>query len=246
MFDVTLSGALLAGLLSFLSPCVLPLVPPYLCYLAGTTLDKIVDENPPSLTVRLSVIFQSIAFVMGFTTVFVALGSSATFIGDLFASHMRLLSSIAGILIIILGIHFTGLVRIPALFRDIRFDAMSKRKTGLAGAYVIGLAFAFGWTPCIGPILASILIIAGSEESIGEGMALLLAYSAGIGIPFIIAAAFTGWFMGFMKGFRKYFNAMEKTVGVLLIITGVLFLTDGMAEISFWLLETFPILTQQG
>lgn len=246
MFDITLTGALIAGLLSFLSPCVLPLVPPYLCFLAGTTLDKLVDDETPSLSTRLSVIFQSIAFVLGFTTVFVALGSTATFLGDLFASHMQLLSSIAGVLIIVLGVHFLGLFKITTLFKDVRFDGMRNGKTGLFGAYIVGLAFAFGWTPCIGPILASILIVAGSEESVGEGMVLLLAYSAGIGIPFIVAAAFTGWFMSFAKGFRRYFNAMEKVVGGLLVITGILFLTDGMAEISFWLLEYFPALGQQG
>ncbi len=246
MFDVTLLGALMAGLLSFLSPCVLPLVPPYLCFLAGTTLDQLTETKKPTSSDRLHIIGLSVVFVLGFSTVFVSLGSTATFLGDLFASHMRLLSNIAGGVIILLGLHFTGIFRIAALFRDVRFHVGPKGKAGYVGAYVIGLAFAFGWTPCIGPILASILMIAGSEATVTKGTVLLMAYSLGIGLPFILAAAFTGSFMAFMVRFRKYFGVVEKAVGILLILTGILFLTNGMSTLSFWLLETFPILSQQG
>lgn len=246
MFDVTILGALVAGLLSFLSPCVLPLVPPYLCFMAGTSLDQLAGDKEPSLSERLYIILLSVMFVLGFSTVFVSLGSTATFLGEFFGAHMQGLSVVAGIIIIILGLHFLGLFRISLLFRDVRFQTGHKNKAGLVGAYVIGLAFAFGWTPCIGPILASILMIASSEENVQQGTNLLIAYSLGIGSPFIIAAAFTGAFMSFMVRFRRYFGVIEKVVGGMLILTGVLFLTNGMSTISYWLLEVFPVLGQQG
>lgn len=239
-------GALLAGLLSFLSPCVLPLVPPYLCFMAGTSLDQLAGAKEPSLSQRIYIIALSVMFVLGFSTVFVSLGSTATFLGEFFGAHMRTLSIIAGIIIIILGLHFIGLFRISLLFRDVRFQTGSKNKAGLLGAYIIGLAFAFGWTPCIGPILASILMIASGEDNIQQGTNLLIAYSIGIGLPFILAAAFTGLFLSFMARFRQYFGTIEKVVGGMLILTGVLFLTNGMSTISYWLLETFPTLGQQG
>ena len=182
--DVTYFGALLAGFLSFLSPCVLPLVPPYLCFLGGTTFDQLTgeDETPPH--VYKTVIMSSVAFVLGFTTVFVILGATATAAGQLLVDNLSLLGKIAGVVIIIAGLHFLGVLHIPMLHREARYHA-DARPAGLIGAYVIGLAFAFGWTPCIGPVLAAILAMAAGEDSVRQGVGLLFVYSLGLGIPFI-------------------------------------------------------------
>lgn len=244
-FDVTYVGALGAGLISFLSPCVLPLVPPYLCYLGGISFEQLSDAEDNTGVVRRRVLLASIAFVLGFSTVFVALGATASWLGQMVGDYLNVLSRIAGVIIIILGVHFTGLFRISALFRDLRFNT-TERSTGLLGAYVIGLAFAFGWTPCVGPVLATILFIAGGEDSVGRGAGLLAVYSLGIGLPFIGAALAIGPFMGMMQRFRKHLGTMEKIMGVLLIVTGILFVTGGFNELGYWLLEMFPSLGQVG
>lgn len=243
--DISYGGALIAGLLSFLSPCVLPLVPPYLCFLGGVTLDQITDEETIDPAVSRRVFLSALAFVLGFSTVFIGLGATATTFGQAIADHIEILSKIAGIVIIILGLHFIGLFRIGLLFREARFH-MDAKPTGLIGAYVIGLAFAFGWTPCVGPILAAILFIAGSEGSIFTGIGLLAVYSAGLGIPFLAAALAVRPFMKFMGKFKRHMPTVERLIGVLLIITGLLFVTETMNEIGFWLLETFPSLGKVG
>jgi len=243
--DVTYFGALLAGFLSFLSPCVLPLVPPYLCFLGGTTFDQLTgeDETPPH--VYKTVIMSSVAFVLGFTTIFVILGATATAAGQLMVDNLSLLGKIAGVVIIIAGLHFLGVLHIPMLHREARYHA-DARPAGLIGAYVIGLAFAFGWTPCIGPVLAAILAMAAGEDSVRQGVALLFVYSLGLGIPFIVAAIAIKPFMSTLQRFRKHLATVEKLLGGFLVLTGILFLTNSMTLIASWMLELFPGLARIG
>jgi cytochrome c-type biogenesis protein len=229
--------------LSFLSPCVLPLVPPYLCFLGGTTFDQLTGEDETPSHVYATVVLSSVAFVLGFTTVFVILGDTATVAGQLLAANLPLLSRIAGVIIIIAGLHFLGVVHLPILHREARYHA-DARPAGLLGAYVIGLAF--GWTPCIGPVLAAILAIAAGEDSISKGISLLLVYSLGLGIPFIAAAVAIRPFMSTMQRFRKHLAVIEKLLGGLLVVTGILFLTNSMTLIASWMLELFPGLATIG
>ena len=240
--DVSITGALFAGVLSFLSPCVLPLVPPYLCFLAGKSLDQLLDDKADLST---SVWPSTLSFVAGFTTVFVMLGATASTMGQYVTEYANVLEKVAGTVIIILGLHFIGVFKISALYREARFHVDNK-PSGLVGAYVIGLAFAFGWTPCVGPILASILMVAGMEDTVMHGVMLLTAYALGIGIPFMIAALFIKPFLSFMVKFRRHIGKVEKTMGALLVFTGGLFLTDNMSTIGFWLQENIPVLSRIG
>lgn len=240
--SISLLGALGAGLLSFLSPCVLPLVPPYLCFLAGVSLDQLDDRGGQAgWRPNGRVVALSLAFVLGFATVFIALGASASLIGKAITAHFDTLGIIAGLLIVVLGLHFLGVFRIGLLFREARFQAVSK-PAGFLGAYLVGLAFAFGWTPCVGPVLAAILIVAGSEGAPVQGALLLAAYALGIGIPFMLASLFSGPFMRLMARLRRHMLAIERAIGASLVLTGVLFLTGGMPRMAGWLLETFPAL----
>jgi cytochrome c-type biogenesis protein len=244
--DISFASALLAGLISFISPCVLPLVPPYLCYMAGVRLENLAPavahnadgtmtavEEPPAI------LLPAVAFVLGFTAVFVALGAGASTIGAMVRAQMDFLSVVAGIVIIIFGLHFLGLFRIGFLYREARFSGGG---AGIFGSFVMGLAFAFGWTPCIGPVLGTILAVAGTRDSVGEGALLLAVYSAGLGIPFIAAALFIGPFLNFITRFRRHLDTVEKVMGGLLVLTGIMFLTGGMEWFAYWLLETFPVL----
>lgn len=244
MEDIGIWAAFVGGILSFASPCVLPLVPPYLSFLAGMTLDQITDENADSASLR-HVFLNALAFVLGFALVFVAMGATASYTGQLLAQYARPLSILAGFAILIMGLHFIGLFRIGLLYREARVH-VEKKPVGLFGAFVIGLAFAFGWTPCVGPILAALLFVAGAEESIWEGAALLGAYALGIGVPFLGAALFAKPFMQFMVRFRRHIGKVEKIVGSLLVVTGVLFITGSINDVGFWLLETFPSLGSRG
>jgi cytochrome c-type biogenesis protein len=239
---VTIPAAAAAGLLSFLSPCVLPLVPPYLTYIAGTTLEDLADGGPARA--RRDTFLAALLFVAGFTTVFVGLGATASVFGQVLRANLSLLSVLAGLAIVAMGLHFLGLFRLAFLYREKRLDVA--KPVGLWGAYVMGLAFAFGWTPCIGPILAAILTVAGAEGTVARGAGLLMVYSAGLGLPFLIAALAMNPFMHFMKRFRAHFGIVEKVVGVLLVVTGFVFLTGGMQTASYWLLETFPGLATLG
>ncbi len=238
--DVGFAGAFFAGLLSFLSPCVLPLVPPYLSFLAGVSIDQFSeDERANDVTRR--VLLTAIVFVTGFSTVFVALGASASLIGSFVTQHLTTLGYIAGAVILLLGLHFLGVFRIGLLHREARFHGPTK-PIGLVGAYVVGLAFAFGWTPCVGPVLAAILLYAGSEAEVWRGAWLLLAYSLGIGLPFILAAFFANPFMRLMKRFRHHMGKVEKAMGLMLVATGILFLTNSMSTIAYLMLDMFPSL----
>jgi len=240
MSDITLTGVLLAGLLSFLSPCVLPLVPPYLAYMAGTSVSAMTTErgfNP-------RVLIASALFVLGFATVFVLLGAGASSIGGVLRRHSETLAIVAGVAIIVMGLHFIGLFRIGIFYREARFEV--GRPAGLGGAYLMGLAFAFGWTPCIGPVLGSVMAVAGAQATVGQGMGLLAVYSAGLGIPFLLAALFMGPFTRLLGRLKSRMGLIEKAMGVALVLTGVAFLTGGIATASYWLLETFPALGMLG
>jgi cytochrome c-type biogenesis protein len=237
--DVSIVAALLAGLISFLSPCVLPLVPPYLVYLSGLSLERFADAEPVP-TVRRETVFGALLFVLGFSTIFVALGAGASAIGGLLRVYSDVLAQVAGIAIIIMGLHFLGLLRMPWLAKQRRFEV--PKPVGLWGAYVMGLAFAFGWTPCIGPILATILAVAASETTVTKGAGLLAIYSAGLGIPFMLAAFAVEPFAAFLARFRSQLGKVEKVMGGLLVLTGIGFLTGFIAAASYWLLETFPVL----
>ena len=233
---------LLAGLLSFLSPCVLPIVPGYLCFIAGTSLDKALDNQE---ALRSNILKYAISFVLGFSVVFVLMGASATYLSSLLYEYFDYLRIIGGIIIIIFGIHFTQLIQLPFLNSDTRIQ-INNYKPGLIGSFVVGLSFAFGWTPCIGPILGSVLSVAASSENVSEGTFLLVLYSAGLGIPFIVAAYGIGAFLKFLSKIRKYIRAIEIFTGLLLIIFGVLILTNRIQELAFFFIKYFPFLTQIG
>ena len=245
--DVGYMSAIGAGALSFLSPCVLPLVPPYLCYMAGVSIDDFRTQKAFSDAgqTKKALLVTSFAFVLGFSTVFVALGAGASTIGRLLRVWQEPLAIAAGILIIAMGLNFLGVIRIPFLSREARFHASGKPASVLA-AYVMGLAFAFGWTPCIGPVLGPILTLAGGRETVGEGALLLAAYSLGLGIPFLLAAIFSGVFMRFLSKFRVHLGRVEKVIGGLLVVAGLLFVTGSTTAFSYWLLETFPALGRLG
>ena len=231
----------LAGLVSFLSPCVLPLVPPYLGYLGGTTIEELGRKDEINSGLWRRVVLASLFFVLGFTTVFVGLGATASLFGQWIQAHRSQLSVAAGIVVILFGLHFLGLLRVNLLYRSARIHVEAKRATFL-GAYAMGLAFAFGWTPCIGPVLASVLAVAANEASLGAGVRLLLVYSLGLGIPFVLAAVAIGPFLGFLKRFRRHLGRVEQAMGVLLVAAGVLMLTGSLNAFSYWMIENIPVL----
>ena len=243
MPEISYFYVVLAGLLSFLSPCVLPIVPGYLCFLAGTSLDKIASGEDASK--ERNVFYFALSFVFGFSTVFILLGASATLLSGLIYEYLDMLRVVGGIIIIIFGIHFMQIIQLPFLNRDTRYQIESYRP-GIVGSYVIGLSFAFGWTPCIGPILGSVLSIAASSETVTYGIVLLMLYSAGLGIPFLLAAYAINGFMRFLSKIRNYIRAIEIFTGVLLVIFGILILTNRIQELAFFFIKYFPFLTQFG
>jgi cytochrome c-type biogenesis protein len=243
MHDVSIPAAMIAGLISFLSPCVLPLVPPYLIYLTGATIEHVAQGETEKSSKR-AVMISALMFVIGFSTVFVALGASASFIGSLIRAWSAQLSIAAGVVIIVMGLHFLGLTRVGLLMREGRLPI--PKPVGLWGAYVMGLAFAFGWTPCIGPILAAILSMAAAEATVARGAGLLAVYSAGLGIPFLAAAFMIEQFSSLFSRLKRHLASVERVMGVLMVITGVGFLTGSVSSISNWLLETFPALQNFG
>ena len=240
--DVTFSVAALAGLLSFLSPCVLPLVPPYLTFIAGTTIEEIAGRK--EARARRDIFLAAGLFILGFSTVFVGLGATASAFGQLLHRYFATLALFAGLAIILMGMHFLGVFRFALLYREAR--AEFEKPAGVWGAYIMGLAFGFGWTPCIGPILAAILAVAASQETVGRGIALLAFYSAGLGLPFLLVALAIEPFLRTIKKFRPYFGTIERVIGVLLVATGVAFLTGSVQDFSAWLLLNFPGLASLG
>lgn len=227
--ELSIPIALVAGVVSFLSPCVLPLVPGYVSMLSGASIDELKDSAGGELLNR--VLRNSLAFVVGFTLVFVVLGASATWVGKFLLAQRMMFNIIAGIVVIIFGLHLTGLVKIPFLYREARLDTGAPKR-GLGGAFLMGFAFAFGWTPCIGPILAAILTLAAQRETVFQGMFLLAVYSAGLAIPFLITSLGLSSFLKFYKGFRKHLQAVEVASGVLLIALGTLMAFNRLTIIS--------------
>jgi cytochrome c-type biogenesis protein len=245
--DISFLSALLAGALSFLSPCVLPLVPPYLCYMAGVSVEdfRAGRDGRGDGGGRWAVLGPAVLFTLGFATVFVALGAGASTIGGLLRQHIDILAKIGGIIIIIMGLNFLGVFRIGLLAREARFQGAGKPAT-LTGAYVMGLAFAFGWTPCIGPVLGAILGVAAARDTVSEGALLLAIYSLGLAVPFWIAAGFSGAFMRFLGRFRRHLGMVEKVMGVFLILTGLAFIFGYISDVAIWFQQNFPILSQIG
>lgn len=241
--ELSLSILFFAGLLSFLSPCVLPLVPAYLTYLAGTTVDHLAfgDRRAGSVTGR--ALGAAVLFVLGFSTVFVILGAAASALSGLLREYLDILTMLAGVAIIVMGLHFLGVFRIALLYREARFQP---RAVGLWGAYVMGLAFAFGWTPCIGPVLGAVLAVAASKATVSTGAVYLAVYAAGLGTPFLLAAFAARPFAAFLMRFKRHIGLVEKITGGLLVLVGVAFLGGWMSSFAFWLLETWPALGALG
>lgn len=241
--EIGLLASFSAGLFSFLSPCILPLVPAYLGFLAGTSLVGATDGSAKPAGVR--TFTRAAAFVLGFSCVFVALGASASAAGQLVSEHLALLTRLAGAVIVLLGLHMIGAFRWSLLLRELRFD-MSSRPAGILGAFAIGLAFGFGWAPCVGPVLAAILLMSGTTATVGQGTILLAAYAAGIGVPFLLASAFSGPVLRALGRFKRWLPVVEKVMGGALIATGLLVFLGLMPAVGNWLLDMFPALGRIG
>jgi cytochrome c-type biogenesis protein len=248
--NVTLLAAFGAGLLSFISPCVLPLVPGYLSYISGLSLDEMrggsgatagaaVAVAAPS-SVRRQVIISSLAFILGFSIVFVALGASASVVGQFVLSRLRIVEKIAGAVIIVFGLHTMGVLRIEWLYQEKRVQT-SQRPVGIVGAGLVGMAFAFGWTPCLGPILAGILGIAAAQDTVGQGVRLLSAYSLGLGVPFLATALAIDRFFAAFARIRRHYHKVELASGLLLVVIGVLIFTNRFTIIAQWLTPYLPV-----
>jgi len=235
--NIGILGAFVAGLLSFLSPCVLPLIPSYITYITGISFSDLKEEHT-SKKVRTKTIVHSLLFIAGFTFVFMALGASATYIGSFLQERMDLIRKIGGLLIVVFGIHVTGLVNLSVLLGDRRIR-LNKKPAGYAGSVLVGIAFAAGWTPCIGPILASILMIAATEEKVYQGMLLLFSYSLGLGTPFFISSLAMHKFLVLFNRFKKLIRIFELGTGLFLIIVGVLVFTNSLTAISQYITILF-------
>lgn len=230
--------AFVAGMVSFLSPCVLPLVPGYLSFVAGRSVDELADGIPART--RLSTLGLSLSFSSGFSAVFIALGASATALGQLFQSYRTEADIIAGSIVAVLGLHLIGVFRFGWLHRDWRYTGQLSGGTPV-GAFVLGAAFAFGWTPCIGPILGAILTLSAATMSVSGGVALLSVYSLGLAVPFVLAAAFTGYFVARLRALRRLGRPLQVAAGSILVLMGVAMMTGTLASFGTWLLNTFPI-----
>ena len=244
MENVGIVTAFLFGLLSFISPCVLPIVPGYLSFISGVSFEEM-QNSENRARVRNRILLNSAFFVMGFSVVFISLGASATFIGQFLHNQISLISKIAGVVIIIFGLHMIGVFKIPFLNYEKRFHTEGK-KLGLVGAFVVGLAFAFGWTPCIGPILAAILAIASQQDSVGEGILLLSSYSLGLGIPFLITGLSLSAFYNAFNKFKRHLHTVEVVGGVMLVAVGALIMTNYLTVLSGYLARWFPFLNELG
>jgi cytochrome c-type biogenesis protein len=238
------AGAFGAGIASFVSPCILPLVPAYLSFLAGVSYDDAVETHARP-GVRRRLIAAAVAFVVGFVLIFVAFGASATLIGRVLTDQAALLAKISGVMIIALGLLQMGVLHVGLAARDLRFHP-KRLPAGPLGAFVTGLAFAFGWTPCVGPILAAILALAANDGSVGHGVILLAAYGAGIGVPFLAAAFALAPFTKLMGRWRERMRVVEVSVGSLMVATGALIFTGSIASVGGWLLQKFPALGRVG
>ncbi len=240
MLEITFAGAAFAGLLSFLSPCILPIVPFYLSYLAGVGMNQISADARIDRSTRIRAVLAATFFAAGVITIFMGLGAAATAFGQVVREYFDILRWFAAAIIIAMGLHFLGVIRIGILYRQLRADAGNTTNVSLFGAYVIGLAFAFGWTPCVGPVLAAILFTAAGAETASTGASLLFVYGLGMTAPFVLAAFFIGPFMRWMTRFRKHLGLIEKIMGAMLILFGVLIATNSMNYIALWMLEIAP------
>lgn len=243
--EISLPLVVGAGVLSFLSPCVLPLVPPYLTYMSGASFEQLRNEEGSAGALQRRAAVTSLFFILGFSVVFITLGATATAFGQAFRQLLPILTPIAGVLIIAMGLHFLGVYRIGLLDRQLRHNGPGVA-SGPLGGFLLGLAFAIGWTPCIGPVLAAVLSVAASRETAWEGAALLALYSLGLGVPFFLAGIAIGPFLTFFNRFKRHLHTVERVMGALLVLTGVLFLTGNFTRLSFWFLETFPVLATFG
>jgi cytochrome c-type biogenesis protein len=240
--DVSFFAAFGAGLLTFLSPCILPLVPAYLCFISGSSLEQLTSEKDGEENFdRSRVLWAGLAFVLGLSTIFVAMGAAATSLGQMIAQYKQTLAMVGGGIILVFGLHYMGLFKIAFLNFEKRFHP-DQKPAGLIGAYILGLAFGFGWTPCVGPVLSTILMIAGGMGELSDGILLLAVFSAGLSIPFMLAAALSAHFMRFLSKFRHHLHKVEIAMGLLLVTTGLLILTGSLTNITAWLLQTFPAL----
>lgn len=242
IIEISYVVALLGGMFSFLSPCVLPLVPAYICFITGTSYE---DLKGGVKIGRMALLWPSLAFVLGFSTVFVAMGAGASSLQGFLQEHKEIFALVSGGLIIILGLHFTGLIRLGFLYKEARFQSSDAPK-GVIGAYVVGLAFAFGWTPCIGPILATIITLAANQAHFSQGVLLLATYSVGLGVPFILAALAINVFLVTSGRLRRHMRTVEIVIGILLIVTGGAIMTGDLQNSGFYLIEWFPWLAEIG
>jgi cytochrome c-type biogenesis protein len=228
--QVSYIGAFIAGLLSFLSPCVLPLIPSFITYITGHSFAELQAEQPLDV-VRRKTFFHSLCFILGFTTVFVLLGASATYIGSFLHEHMTIIRKIGGVLVFLFGIHVTGLVPFGLLLGEKRLSFRHK-PAGYAGSFLVGLAFAAGWTPCIGPILASILMVAATEENVIQGIVLLLLYSMGLGIPFMLSSLALHHFLIIFNRYKRFIRIFEIVTGLFLMLVGILIFSNWLSRLS--------------
>ncbi|MFN7223070.1 MAG: cytochrome c biogenesis CcdA family protein [Paracoccaceae bacterium] len=238
MLDISYTGAALAGLLSFLSPCILPMVPFYLSYMAGLSVRELRDGDTIAPGAQARLVVQALLFAFGVTTVFVMLGLGATALGRAFLQWREPLSWVAGGVLILFGLHFLGILRIGLFYREARVQSDSKPTT-LAGAYVMGLAFGFGWTPCVGPALAAILMVASGMGDLWRGGMLLFVYGLAMTLPFVVAALFAGPFLGWVARHRALMGHVEKAMGVMLIVFGILIATNSVNLIADWMIRNF-------
>ena len=239
MLEISYAGAALAGLLSFFTPCILPMVPFYLCYMAGLSMNELRGEDDIAPGAQKRLVVSAVFFALGVTTIFVLLGMGATALGQAFAQWRQPLSYVAAGILLLFGLHFLGILRIPLLYREARMES-SAEPTTIIGAYLMGLAFGFGWTPCVGPALAAILMVASGMGSIAEGALLLLVYGLGMTAPFIVAAFFARPFLNWIQSKRKYMGYVEKVMGGMLILFAVLIATDAVNLIADMMIRWFP------
>jgi len=241
--DPTFGGALLAGILSFLSPCILPMVPFYLCYLAGISMAELRSDAEIAVGAHLRLVLSACLFALGVTTIFMLLGLGATALGQAFGQWMEPLSWAAAAILLLFGLHFLGVVRIPLLYRQARLETKTSPTT-LVGAYVMGLAFGFGWTPCVGPALAAILMMASTQETLGRGAGLLLVYGLGMTAPFVLAAAFVKPFLRWLGRRQRYLAHIEQAMGAMLILFAVLIATGSVNLIADFMIRQMPWTTR--